>query len=389
MLLAAGGTGGHLSPALALAAELAARGARIAFVTTPAQAELVPDDYQLHTLELRGFERRLGAVGRHAETLRLLAAAVPRALRILREARPAAAVGGGGYASGPVVALAGLRGIPSLALEADAHLGITNRLLRPFVDRVCLSFPIEGVRPPKFVVTGRPLAASQLAATREQGLEAFELAADRPALLVFGGSQGAQSLNRACVDAFGGKPRDFQLIHVCGPKNLDQVRADLEARGERFEGYRLLPYTSQLAQAMAAADLVVARAGGSVAELAALGRPAVLVPYPYASADHQRKNAEWMAAAGAAVVVADAELDGARLAGLVGELLGDRKRLEAMAAASRAAGRPDATAARRRRGGGRDRGQAMSGAGEAGATAADAGRVTAARQTTGGEGRDR
>ena len=195
----------------------------------------------------------------------------------------------------------------------------------------------------KFVVTGRPLAASQLAATREQGLAAFELAPDRPVLLVFGGSQGAQSLNRACVDAFGGKPRDFQLVHVCGPKNLDQVRAELESRGERFEGYRLLPYTAQLAAAMAAADLVVARAGGSVAELAALGRPAVLVPYPYATADHQRKNAAWMAAAGAAVLVADDELDGARLARLVDELLGDPARLEAMAAASRSVGRPDAT----------------------------------------------
>lgn len=308
----------------------------------------MPDDYVVHAIEMRGFERRLGAARAHATTLRLLAAAAPRAWSIVSATRPAAAVGGGGYASGPVVALAGLRGIPALALEADAHLGVANRLLRPFVDRFCLSFPIAGCEPPKYVVTGRPLSAVQVAATRDEGLAAFDLRADLPVLLVFGGSQGAQTLNRACMDAFAGPAApagdlDVQIVHVCGPKNHDEVRAELERRGARFERYRLVPYTSQLAQAMAAADLVVARAGGSVAELAALGRPAILVPYPYATADHQRKNAEWMRAAGAAELVADGDLDGARLARLVRELLGDRERLAAMAAASRGAGKPDAT----------------------------------------------
>jgi len=297
---------------------------------------------------LRGFERRAGALRQHARTVGLLAAAAPRAWRIVSETKPAAAVGGGGYASGPVVALAGLRGVPALALEADAHLGVANRLLSPFVDRLCLSFPITGLAPPKHVVTGRPLGAAQVAATREEGLAAFDLRADLPVLLVFGGSQGARTLNRACLDAFAGPAApagdlELQVVHVCGPRNHEEVRAELVRRGARFERYRLVPYTAELAMAMAAADLVVARAGGSVAELAALGRPAVLVPYPYATADHQRKNAEWMAAAGAALVVDDAELDGARLASLVRDLFGDPDRLAAMAGASRRAGRPDAT----------------------------------------------
>ena len=141
---------------------------------------------------------------------------------------------------------------------------------------------------------------------REQGREAFELRADLPVVLAFGGSQGAQSINRACIDAFGGKDLAFQLVHVCGPRNAAQVRKELEARGERFERYRLVPYTDRLAAAMAAADLVVARSGGSVAELAALGKPAILVPYPYATADHQRKNAQEMVAGGAALLVDDA-----------------------------------------------------------------------------------
>ena len=165
---------------------------------------------------------------------------------------------------------------------------------------------------------------------------------DLPVVLAFGGSQGAQSINRACVDAFGGKELDFQLVHVCGPRNEEQVRADLQQRGERFERYRLVPYTDRLAAAMAAADLVVARSGGSVAELAALGKAAILVPYPYATADHQRKNAQEMVAGGAALLVDDAELDGAVLARMTAELLGDEARLAAMAAASAALGRPDA-----------------------------------------------
>ncbi len=311
-------------------------------VTTPSQVERVADQYQTYALELKGFSRRL-APGEHLATLRLLAAAVPRARRILAQVCPSVAVGGGGFASGPVVALAAVRGVPALALEADAHLGVANRLLRPFVKRICLSFPIAGLEPPKYVLTGRPLAPAQLAATAAEGRDLFALRDDLPAVLAFGGSQGAQSINRACVEAFGAHPLGFELVHVCGPRNYDAVRAELVAKGERFERYHLVPYTDRLAAAMAAADLVVARAGGSVAELAALGKPAVLVPYPFATADHQRKNARWMVDGGAARLVDDAELSGALLKTLVVDLLGDRDRLAAMAAASAALGRPQAT----------------------------------------------
>jgi UDP-N-acetylglucosamine--N-acetylmuramyl-(pentapeptide) pyrophosphoryl-undecaprenol N-acetylglucosamine transferase len=342
VLLAAGGTGGHLQPALAVAAEARARGAGVVVVTTPSQVERVAAEYQTFAVELKGFSRGL-APRDHLTTLRLLAAAAPRVGRILKEVRPDVAIGGGGFASGPVVALAALRGIPGLALEADAHLGVANRLLRPFVRRVCLSFPIAGLEPPKYILTGRPLGPAQLAATAAEGREAFGLRADLPVVLAFGGSQGAQSINRACVDAFGGRELEFQLVHVCGPRNHDAVRAALAAKGERFERYLLVPYTDRLAAAMAAADLVVARSGGSVAELAALGKPAILVPYPYATADHQRKNARWMVDGGAAVLVDDAELGGDLLGGLVADLLGDPGRLAAMAAASAALGRPDAT----------------------------------------------
>ena len=340
--MAAGGTGGHLTPALAVADELSARGADVRFVTTPSQVERVAQRYHAEALEMRGFERRLRA-RENLTTLRRLAVATPKAWRIVGAARPQAAVGGGGYLSGPVVAVAAARGVPSLAIESDAHLGVTNRMLRPFVKRLCLSFPIAGLDPPKYVHTGRPLSAAQLDADAGRGRERFGLLAGLPTVLVFGGSQGAQSINLACIEAFAVPELEFQLVHVCGERNYPALSEALAERGGPFERYHLLPYTDQLADAMAAADLVVGRAGGSVAEIAALGRPAILVPYPYASADHQRKNALWLERGGAAVLVDDAELDAARLAALVRELLGDGERLARMAAASRALGRPDAT----------------------------------------------
>lgn len=193
MLLAAGGTGGHLQPVLAVAAEAQGRGARVVLVTTPSQREHAAARFETHTLELRGFARRF-APREYAQTFKVLAAAVPRVERLLKEVRPGIVVGGGGFASGPVVALAALHGVPGVALEADAHLGVANRMLRPFVRRVCLSFPIAGLTPPKFVVTGRPLTAEQATATAADGRELFGLEEGLPTLLIFGGARGRRAL---------------------------------------------------------------------------------------------------------------------------------------------------------------------------------------------------
>ena len=342
MLVAAGGTGGHMAPALAVAEELAARGAVVSFVTTPSQLPRIAERYPACAIEMRGFERRLLA-RENVVTLGKLVAAAPCAWRAVSRFRPRCVVGGGGYVSGPVVALAALRGVPAVALEADAHLGVTNRLLRPYVKRIFLSFPIDGLAPPKFVVTGRPLARHQVEASRERGLDHFGLIPVLPVVLVFGGSQGAQSINHSCLDAFANRDLEIQVIHVCGERNYAEATAEVQQRGAPVERYKLVAYTDRLADAMAAADLVVGRAGGSVAEIAALGRPAVLAPYPYASAGHQRKNARWMEEAGAAIVIDDSDLSGPRLSSVVRGLLGDPGRLEAMAAASRRVGRPAST----------------------------------------------
>ena len=278
----------------------------------------------------------------------LAGVAVARARRLLRRMAPDAVMGGGGYVAGPVGLAALTLGVPLVLTEADSHLGLTNRLLARFARRVCLAFPIAGREGERYRVTGRPIPPP--AADRAAARERFGIPPDLSCLLVFGGSLGARSVNLAAVAAFAGAP--LRVLHVCGRRDYELLAAqappaELDPGGQapgRPGGYDLRPYLElgEFAQALAAADLVVARAGGSVFELAANGLPAVLIPYPHASGNHQSSNAAWMADAGAAVVIPDSELTGARLGGEVAGLLADPRRLEAMGAAARRLARPEA-----------------------------------------------
>ncbi len=290
--------------------------------------------YELDRIRVSGLSRTnpLSAARSALQAVRALGAA----LRILSRRRPAAVLGGGGYVAGPVGLAAVLRRVPLVLTEADSHLGLANRLLARFARRVCLSFPIDGRTGPRYLVTGRPVPppATDRAAARAR----FGLAPDDTVVLVFGGSLGARSVNEAAVEAFADAP--FRVLHASGERDYEALRERVAS-----DRYDLRPYIQPFGDALLAADLVVARAGGSIFEVAAHGRPAVLVPYPHATADHQTANARWMAGAGAAMIVPDAELTPARLAGEVGGLLADRARLGAMAAASAALARPDAARA--------------------------------------------
>ena len=323
-------------PALAVADALRAEGAEVTFVGGDrAELELVPAaGYDLRTLRVAPLPRgRPVAAARAA----LVAAGATRdARRIVRELRPAAAVGGGGYVAGPVGVAAVLARVPLVLTEADSHLGLTNRLLAPFARRVCLAFPIEGRDGSRYVVTGRPIPAP--ATDWEAARARFGIGLRESCVLVFGGSQGARSINRAAVDAFGGAR--FRVLHAAGERDLRDIQGLVPPGGH----YDLRGYIPQFGEALLASDLVVARAGGSIFEIAAHGKPAVLVPYPHATADHQTANAQFMERAGAAVVIPDSELTAARLANDVGRLLADRGRLAAMAQASAALARPEAAA---------------------------------------------
>ena len=296
------------------------------------EAQLVPErGYPFDAFTVAGLPRRPGltlvrALGR--------AVAAPAACaRILARRDPDVVLGGGGYVAGPMVLAAWLRRIPAVLTEADAHLGLANRIAAPFARRVFLALPVDGRSGGKYRVVGRPVPASSRAVARDEGRRALGLSPDAQVVLVFGGSLGARLLNELAVDAWADSGP--AVVHLCGERDY----AVLRPRVSR-QDYILRPFIEEIGQAYGAADVVVARAGGSVWELAAAGLPAVLVPGEFATGAHQTKNAQVFADAGGAVIVR--ERDVSTIPKLVDELLADDGRRARMAAAMRDAAKPDA-----------------------------------------------
>jgi UDP-N-acetylglucosamine--N-acetylmuramyl-(pentapeptide) pyrophosphoryl-undecaprenol N-acetylglucosamine transferase len=336
---------------MAVADELRASGAVVSFLGTKEriEAELVPAaDYEIDFLKVRGIDRRNPL--RAAVAVGEAVGAAGAARRALRRREADVVLGGGGYVAGPAGLAAILTGTPLVLTEADSHLGLANRLLASRARRVCLAFPIEGREGDPYLVTGRPVPAAILHADRDTARRRFGIAPEARCLLVMGGSQGARSINQAAVEAFAetgaGGPdaefrRDFHVVHLSGRRDHEDLERRL-AGASHAEDYTLLPYESDLGDVLAASDLVLARSGGSIFEVVAAGRPAILVPYPYATADHQAANAAWMSGAGAAETIADEALSASLLAGRVSSLFADAARLTAMSAASASLAKPDA-----------------------------------------------
>lgn len=346
IVIAAGGTAGHVVPALAVADVLRDRGARVTFIGTAdrAEAELVPRaGYPLHCLNVRGLDRRNPL--KAAAAAGLAATAALRARRLLKRLRADVVMGAGGYVSGPVGLAAVTLRLPLLLSEADSCLGVANRLLAPFARRVCLAFAIQGREGEKFLVTGRPVPAQTGRISSDAARKQYGVRDSEWVVLVFGGSLGARTINEAACEAFAARPlvveRPVHILHVCGKRDHDAIEGRLQALGG--DRYDLIDYvTPGFATLLAAADLVVARAGGSVFELAAAGKPALLIPYPYATGGHQERNASWMGDAGAAVVIGDADLTPVRLREEVERLLSDPTVLNGMATASKSLAMPEA-----------------------------------------------
>src|SRR4051794_18626143 len=333
IVIAAGGTAGHVVPALAVADALRADGARVLFVGGErAERTLVPQaGYEVRPIAVEGLSRTnpLKAARAAAKAV----GAVGAAARILNTTKPDAVMGGGGYVSGPVGLAAVARRTPLVLTEADSHIGLANRILAPFARRVCLAFPVAGRDGDRYRVTGRPVPPP--ATDRDAARARFGIPDGERCVLVFGGSLGARSINEAAVAAFAGAP--YRVLHAAGTRDYATLRERVPG-----DGYDLREYVQGFGEALLAADLCVARAGSSIFEIAAHGRPAILVPYPHAAGDHQAHNARWMADAGAAIVIPDAELTAQRLRAEVDALLGDPERLRAMGAASAGLARPDA-----------------------------------------------
>ena len=337
MIVAGGGTGGHLFPGLAVVDALARRRpAEFVFVGSERgiESRVVPKlGHRLHLLPVRALRGQ--KIASLVASALQVPASVATAWRILGEVEPALVIGVGGYASAPAALAAWTRRIPTVLLEQNAVPGMTNRLLGRIADRVCVNFAESARYFPagRTVETGNPV---RLAVPAPRTSEEFSV-------LVFGGSAGARRLNQVGVEAFaklaaGG--RAVRIVHQTGHTEAESVAA-------RYRDHSLAadvrPFIDDMPSAYAAADLVVCRAGAStLAELTALGKPAILVPYPYAADDHQRRNAEALVARGAAVMILDREITAEKLAAEIARLRDDPASLRAMAEAARALGRPDA-----------------------------------------------
>jgi UDP-N-acetylglucosamine--N-acetylmuramyl-(pentapeptide) pyrophosphoryl-undecaprenol N-acetylglucosamine transferase len=298
------------------------------------EARLVPEaGYELDTFRIVGFPRKPSVA--LARSL-MLAGAAPRACRrILRARKPDVVLGGGGVVAGPMVFAASTLRLPTALTEADAHLGLANRLAAPFARRIFLAYPIETRYRKKVRVVGRPLPARARSVSQQEGREVFELPREGVVLGVFGALAGATTLNEFVVETWG--ERGPAILHQTGKRDYELVKKRV-----RRADYRVIDETDRFAAALAACDLVLARAGGSVWEIAAAGRPAILVPYPFATGDHQARNAAHFVRAGGAIMVR--ELDLADVPELVRSLLDDPERREKMSEAMLRAARPDAAA---------------------------------------------
>ncbi len=329
IVFAGGGTGGHLYPAIAIADALRARDAAVAFVGTAdrLEATIVPKaGYELHTIAGRPLVR--GLSWDLLRTVAANAAATAQSLVLLRRLHPDVVIATGGYVCFPAVlaarALRALR-VSRMAialLEPNARPGLTNRLLAPLVDEVWGAFGDADSRfAGKYVRTGVPVrSALRSLPSRAAAIAGFGLDPARKTLLAIGGSQGARTINDALstLAKERGLPLGWQLIVITGARDYERVREEMDG-----SGVVVTPYLDDLSEAYAAADLVLARAGAStLAELAAVGKPAILVPYPFAADDHQTRNAERFAATGAAVIVTDDELRRGALRHVLAEATG-------------------------------------------------------------------
>ena len=346
--IAAGGTAGHINPALALAEELCARGHHVTFYGQPNRLEsrLVPEaGHDFVSTRVTGFDRTRPWTLVSA-LVRMKRAEGELARKFDADGAPDVAVGFGAYVEMPLLRLCYKRSIPYVIHEQNSVAGLANRTCARNASAVCLSLPDarsafeDAVGPAtSLVVTGNPVRRSVVEASREAGRTAFGIGEDETMLLVFGGSLGARHLNQAVSamrDDLLARPA-VHVVHSTGNELFDEVVEGLSLDDEQASRWDIRPYINNMGEALAAADLVVSRAGASsIAEIAALAVPSVLVPYPLATGDHQTTNARFLVEAGAAELVSDDKLDESGFSELVLGLVDDEGRREAMRSSARA-----------------------------------------------------
>jgi UDP-N-acetylglucosamine--N-acetylmuramyl-(pentapeptide) pyrophosphoryl-undecaprenol N-acetylglucosamine transferase len=347
IVIAGGGTGGHLYPGIAVARELLVRraGAEISFAGTARGIEwlVVPrEGFPLEVLRSGGLKGK--SLAQRLRGAALLPLSLFDAWRIVSKRRPHLVIGVGGYSSGPVVLMAALRRVPTMLLEQNAVPGLTNRLLSRVVDAAAVAFePTAGFFAGKAFVSGNPVRPEFVRAEQRAQEAAAHDHATGVGVLVFGGSQGAHAINMAMVEAaseLAARGPALRLTHQTGERDVEMVRGAYRAAGLQAD---VEPFLYDMGRRIGEADLIVCRAGATtLAEITAAGKPSILIPLPTATDDHQRKNAETLASAGAAEMMLQREVTGSTLAARILALANDRPARDRLAAAARSLARPDA-----------------------------------------------
>ena len=349
IIIAGGGTGGHIFPALAVARKLQETIANVSitFVGTVRgiESKIIPKE----GYEIR-FIRSEGLVGKDPVSTIRSVSRVPSSLmdsrRILKEINPDLVMGVGGYSSGPVVLCARLMGIPTFIHEQNTLPGLTNKLLGKFVDTVAVTYheSMKYFSPEKTYLTGNPVREDILKGDRSRGCKTFSLDKERFTIFIFGGSSGAHNINHAVGDALVYLEQfreNIQFLHQTGEKDFDAVKEIYSSKG--FKG-TVLPFAYEMADAYAVADLIISRAGATtLAELTACGKASILVPYPHAAGNHQEINARKLWDVGAAQMILDSELNGKTLADMIRYLLEDPEAIGEMERTSQSLGSYEAT----------------------------------------------
>lgn len=353
IIVSGGGTGGHIYPALTLIDAIKSKrpDAEFLYVGTEKglEADIVPKaGVNFTALKLEGgLERRftLANISRAANAVW----SIKRASDIVKDFKPNAVIGTGGYVCGPILLAASLMKVPTLIQEQNAVAGVTNKILSKFVDKIAVGTrdALKNFPAAKTTYTGNPIRAAVLEAKREDGLKEFNFTPDKPIVLISGGSRGARSINDAMIDVLkaAADKNSAQFLHVTGKGEFDSVTKKLRDAGLTLEepNIRVVPYLYNMPRAMAMADLAIFRAGATgLAELTARGVPSILVPYPFAAENHQEFNARALVEAGAARMILNRDLTAEILSATLDELLSSPETLKQMAAASLALGKPHA-----------------------------------------------
>ena len=347
VILAGGKTGGHIFPAVAMAEEFKRRHpeSKVIFVGTKdgLESKIVPKyGFKLIFICARGLKRKASL--RNLMLPCYVLKSLYQSLRILNEERPNLVVGTGGYVSFPVVFSARLKNIPTLIQEQNSYPGVSTRLLALLVDRVCLSYLSSMdyfLTKRKLKVIGNPIRAEIVSANKYEALRKFNLDPSKKTIFIFGGSQGAHAINQAVLESLDFLSENWQFLWQTGESDL--VFVSEKVKGKKIK-CAVFPFIEDMRSAYAASDLVISRAGAlTLAEICACGKPSLLIPYPFATADHQRYNAEALQKNGAAVMILQKDLTPGKLAQEIGFLLSDETKLKKMAEKSKKMGKPEAT----------------------------------------------